>query len=148
MPKVSLAAAHAKTVLAFDFGEKRIGIAVGDLETGLAHPLQTLHSKDSAGIDTTIGKLIREWRPERLIVGMPGHMDRSGKHPLAARCEAFGSQLAAQSGLSVEFVDERLTSWSADSALSEAGVRGRRRRDVLDAVAAQHILQAWLDRHD
>jgi putative holliday junction resolvase len=133
--------------MAFDFGERRIGVAVGDLETGLAHPLHTLDAGDAARRYAAIETLIREWRPERLIVGMPGHMERDDPHPLAAHCRDFGAQLKTRFGLPVEFVDERLTSWSAESALSDAGVRGRKRKALLDAVAAQHVLQTWLEAH-
>lgn len=141
----SAPAAVTGTVLAFDFGEKRIGAAVGEPLTGIAHPLTTLHAADKARRFAAIEALIREWQPARLVVGLPTHMD-GAEHALTRLARKFAADLGRRFGLPVELVDERLTSAAAESSLGEAGLDARRRKAHVDAVAAQHILQDYLDR--
>lgn len=136
------------TVLAFDFGEKRMGVAVGELELELAHPLVTVHAASDRERLAAVDSLVKEWSPALLVLGLPAHMNGS-EHELAPRCQRFAGKLRTRCGLPVHLVDERLTSASASLALAEAGVRGRRQKDMLDQVAAQHILQAFFaSRHD
>ena len=132
------------TVLAFDFGEKRIGAAVGDTGVGIAHPLATIDAAARRRRYAAVEKLIEEWQPSLLVVGLPAHMDGT-EHGLSRLSRKFARELAARFGLPVEMVDERLSSVAAESDLSEAGVARRKRKLFVDQVAAQHILQAYLD---
>jgi putative Holliday junction resolvase len=135
------------TLLGFDFGLARIGIAVGEIETGLASALLTVHSEARAARFGAIEKLVAEWRPVGLVVGIPGHPDGTA-HELGARCRRFANQLRGRFGLPVVECDERLTSVAAEAALVDSGVRDwRTRKEVLDAVAARIILQQFLDAH-
>jgi len=132
------------TILAFDFGEKRIGAAVGDGAVRIAHPLATLEATDKPRRYAAIAALIREWQPALLVVGLPAHLDGM-EHELSRLARKFASELGARFGLPVELVDERLTSVAAESSLAEAGVASRKRKPLIDRVAAQHILQAYFD---
>lgn len=132
------------TVLAFDFGEKRIGVAVGELETRLASPLGTIAEEATDKRFAAIAQLLNEWKPVKLVVGLPVHMD-GGEHKLTQLARKFGNRLSGRFALPVEFADERLTSAIADDMLRDLGIKGRARKVPLDAVAAQQILQAWLD---
>ena len=135
---------RADTVLAFDFGTRRIGVAVGDLATRLAHPLATIEREREAERFDAIAALVAEWTPARLVVGLPVHADGT-PHDMTARAQRFGRQLAGRFGLPVDYADERHTTHEASSSLAEAGRRGKRAKDVRDQVAAQLILQGWLD---
>jgi putative Holliday junction resolvase len=134
-------------VLALDFGERRMGVAVGELELGFAHPLATLSAgSDRERLDALEG-LVKEWAPVLFVVGLPVHLD-GNPHPLAVRCQRFAAKLRARFGRPTRMVDERLTSATASLALAEAGVRGRRQKAVLDQMAAQQILQAFFSSPD
>ena len=136
--------ARTGTVLAFDFGEKRIGVAVGDLGVRIAHPLSTISAEDNATRFAEIVKLIAEWRPARLVVGLPMHADGK-EHEVSRLARRFAQRLEGRFGLPVVLVDERLTSRAAESRLRESGVRGRDLAAALDAAAAREILEAWLE---
>ncbi len=132
------------TVLAFDFGEKNIGVAVGDLGVGIAHPLVTIRAAAKQRRNAAIEALIEEWQPASLVVGLPAHMDGT-EHELSRLARKFARELGARCGLPVALVDERLSSAAAAASLSEAGVASRKSKPLLDQVAAQLILQAYLD---
>ncbi len=134
-------------VLAFDFGLKRIGVAVGELSLGIAHPLQIITHQDNARRMDAIAALVAQWQPVCLVVGMP---ERQGGplHPLRAPIERFVRRLTARFGIPVEIVDETLSSWSASRRLSQAGVPAKRQRARLDAVAACEILETWFEQRD
>jgi putative Holliday junction resolvase len=136
-------AAPEITVLAFDFGTRRIGVAVGNTLVRVAHPLATLEGESNAERFGAIGRLIDEWHPGRLVVGVPVHADGS-EHEMTARARRFARQLLGRFGLPVAEVDERYTSEAAQSML-DAREAGRRGRDERDAIAAQIILQGWFD---
>ena len=131
-------------MLAFDFGTRKIGVAVGDTALRVAHPLTTIRSEATGQRFAAIGALISEWRPRTLVIGRPVHAD-GREHEMTARAERFARSLEGRFGLPVVRVDERFTTRIADAALRDAGVRGPGRRDARDAVAAQLILQSWLD---
>jgi len=133
-----------ETILAFDFGEKRIGVAIGDTLLGIPHPLVMIEAVDNRRRFATIAALLDEWRPTRLVVGLPRYAD-GGEHALTRRCRRFAQQLHGRFGLPVELVDERLTSAAAAALLGEAGVTARKRKLALDSVAAQQILQSYFD---
>ena len=132
------------TILAFDFGEVRIGAAVGDKSIGIAHPLTTITAADKKTRYAAIGALIQEWRPALLVVGLPAHLDGT-EHELSRLARKFARELGGRFDLPVELVDERLTSASAEMSLADAGVAAHKRKPVIDQVAALHILQAYLD---
>jgi putative Holliday junction resolvase len=135
------------TVLAFDFGEKRLGVAVGELLLAIAHPLETIVAGSDAARLQQIERLITEWSPVLLVVGLPSHMDGT-EHELSKRCRRFARQLEHRFGIGIRLVDERLTSRAASQSLAEAGVHGRRQKGMLDQVAAQHILEAFFAAPD
>ena len=132
------------TVLAFDFGTRKIGVAVGNTLVRVAHPLATIHGEANAARFAAIDALVAEWGPGALVVGRP--LDGDGTlQEMTARAERFARRLEGRYRLPVARVDERFTSRAAATALGEAGVRGRARDAALDEVAAQVILQAWFD---
>jgi len=132
------------TVLAFDFGERRIGVALGDFGLGIAHPLATIGTESNDERFAAIAALIAEWKPAQLVVGLPAHMD-GVEHDLSRLCRKFANRLHGRFTLPVALVDERLTSAEASQSLREAGIGGRRQKPMLDQVAAQHILQSYFD---
>jgi len=133
-------------VLAFDFGERRIGVAVGDRELGIAHPLETLHYQRDQELMAAIKALVSEWRPVLFVVGLPVNVDGS-PHDLAHAVRRFSDSLAQCFGVAVKLIDERYTSAAASGILNEAGIRGRRQKEYLDQVAAQMILEDFF-AHD
>ncbi|MBA2660381.1 MAG: Holliday junction resolvase RuvX [Nitrosospira sp.] len=135
------------TILAFDFGEKRIGVAVGNLELGLAHPLATVSDENTVRRFDSIYKLIEEWQPVLLIVGLPTHADDT-EHGLTQLSRRFARRLEGRFGIKTVLEDERYTSISASAALREAGIKGKKQKLVLDQVAAQLILQSYFDRQN
>ena len=135
------------TVLAFDFGTVRIGVATGETETRTAQPLTTIHGESNDQRFGEIAKLIGEWTPARLVVGLPLSLDGVATE-MTARCQRFANQLRGRFGLPVSLVDERLSSVEADELLRQVKRDWRSRKQVLDAVAAQRILQSFLDMGD
>ena len=129
-------------MLAFDFGEKRIGVAVGDLELRIPHPLSTIDAEDNATRFAEIGKLVDEWKPAKLVVGLPMHAD-GAEHETSRLARRFAHRLEGRFGIKVTLVDERLTSVTAESRLREAGLRADRIEATLDAAAASEILAAY-----
>lgn len=135
------------TVLAFDFGTRHIGVAVGNTLTRVAHPLSTVDAAMDEARQAAIAALIREWQPARLIVGLPLHAD-GRPHAMTKRARAFAASLEKSFATPVTLVDERHTSEVARTTLAAAGRGGRAGRAGRDEVAAQIILQAWLDEPD
>ena len=134
--------ANSGTVLAFDFGEKRIGVAVGDLTAGIAHPLTTIGAADNRARFAAIGALIDEWQPAELVVGVPMH-EGGGVHPVGELARRFARRLEGRFGIATRLIDERLTSYMAEAGLREAGTARRKVRQAIDAAAAQIILEAY-----
>lgn len=121
-----------ETLLAFDFGEKKIGIAIGNTLTRQARPLEIIFSETRAARFGRIGQLLQEWQPQRAVVGLPLTLDGQ-EQPASARARRFANQLHGHFGLAVELVDERSSSMEAQQLL------GTHADD--DAVAAAVILQ-------
>lgn len=130
------------TLLGFDYGPAKIGVAVGQTLTGTATPLTTLRAVKQRPDWAAIGRLIESWRPDRLVVGLPLNMDDS-EAPVAAGARRFARQLEGRYRLPVALVDERLTSRGAREA---AGGRPKKIEE-LDALAAKLILETWLSEH-
>ncbi len=133
------------TILAFDFGLRRIGVAVGQSITGSASPLGVVANRE-AGIDhDAIAAIIREWRPDAIVVGMPTHADGSPSE-MQVPVRDFIDQLQRY-GLPVDTVDERYTSIEAERVLKEArqaGTRGRISKEMIDSAAAVFIAERYL----
>lgn len=132
------------TLLAFDFGEKRIGIAVGEWALAQAHPLTTIRSEVNAERFALIAALIAEWKPVRLIVGLPVALDGT-PHAMTDRCTRFANQLRGRFGLPVDYAEERFSSVEADERLRAAGHDARSAKEHVDALAAQIILQNYFE---
>lgn len=134
-----------KTILAFDFGLRRIGIAVGQEITASASPIGVVANRET-GVDfERIANLVREWRPAALVVGMPTHADGSPSD-LQVPVRTFIEDLG-QFGLPVHTVDERYTSIEAERVLKtarEQGTRGRISKDMIDSAAAVFIAERYL----
>ncbi len=138
---------HTGTVLAFDFGEARIGVAVGELELRIPHALTVIASAPRNERFRAIGELVEQWRPVLLAVGVPAHTDGAA-HPFAARCEKFARSLDGRFRLPVALVDESFSSCAAGARLSEAGVGERAQKTRIDAAAAAEILATLFSQID
>jgi len=145
-PASSLPAPRAGTgtVLAFDFGEKFTGVAVGEPSVGMAHPLGLITAESNAARMREIAALVAEWKPGSLVVGLPLSMDGTD-HELTRRCRRFARRLESRFRLPVRLVDERLSSAAAEEALRAVGKGGRKHKLHAHQVSAQIILQSYLD---
>lgn len=133
-----------ETIMAFDFGEKRIGVAVGNTVSARAEALTTIEAEGNAPRLAAVRHLVKEWQPARFVVGEPTHED-GRPHELLPLVRKFGNRLHAQFRLPVDYVNEYLSSAEAAARLAASGVRGRAQKARIDAVAAQVILQSWFD---
>ena len=131
------------TLIGFDFGTRRIGVAVGETATRIASPLGAIEGEANEARFEAIGRIVREWHPTGFIVGRPRHSD-GREHEVARLAEKYARRLEARYGVPVSFVDETLTSAEAEASLREtrsgAGAKGH-----VDALAATLILQSFLD---
>jgi len=136
------------TVLAFDFGLHRIGVAVGERELRTAHPLPALVALTQPGRMTAIERLLKEWRPSVLVVGRPLG-DGGAPHEMTRRAERFARQLNGRFGLPVRLVDESYSSAEAESRVRAAYGRRRAaelaRGKALDSQSAQILLEQYFD---
>ncbi len=134
------------SVLGFDFGLKRTGVALGNTLTGIVTPLCTLISINSKPDWMGITQLIEEWRPERLVVGIPYLLDGSSSE-MTAKAEKFSRQLEGRYGLPVDAVNEQLSSLEAEQRLKESRQAGRKtkiNKHEIDQLAAAIILESWI----
>lgn len=134
-----------RTILSFDFGLRRIGVAVGQDITGSASPLGVVANRDNGVDHDRLSALIKEWRPTRLVVGMPSHADGSPSE-MQEPVKAFIESLKRYE-LPIDTVDERYTSIDAKSVLKKAraaGSRGRISKDMIDSAAAVFIAERYL----
>jgi putative holliday junction resolvase len=136
---------HEGTVLAFDFGTRRIGVAVGEMMLGVARPLTTITAEANEARFAAIDKLIAEWQPGTLLVGLPLSLDGDATE-MTDRCRRFARQLEGRYRLPVVMVDERLSSASAEENLRGQGRDWRQRKAAVDAEAAAIILQSHFDQ--
>jgi putative Holliday junction resolvase len=130
---------QAQTLLAFDYGEKHIGVAVGQTLTSTANPLESIRVTRPGSHWDAITRIVNAWRPNALIVGLPLNMDGS-EQKVTQRARRFGKQLLGRYQLPVHLVDERLTTREARDRLAQAGRAGSDDHPV----AAQIILESWL----
>lgn len=136
-------ASHLQTLLGFDYGLKRIGIAVGQRITGTASALCTISSGDDKPDWDSISRIIGQWRPDALVVGLPLHADGSASE-MSRSALKFAHQLKARYRLPVHTMDERLSSHAA----AEQQRRDNTQGTGIDAIAARIILQNWLETYD
>jgi len=129
-----------KTVIGFDFGTHWIGVAVGQTLTRQASPLGAVKNNDWNGIE----KLLREWQPELLIVGLPLTM-KGEQQEMSKRAQRFGRQLEGRFGISAEFIDERLTTREAYQLAIEN--QRKKSKTEIDSLAAVLITESWLREH-
>ena len=134
------------TVLGFDFGKKRIGVAIGEIGIGVAHPLETVVSEKTEQRFAAIAELIRAWQPVVLVVGLPTHVDGT-EHELTRLSQRFARRSEGRFKINVTLVDERYTSFVASEMLRELGIKGRKQKPMLDQIAAQQILQSFFDEY-
>jgi putative Holliday junction resolvase len=127
------------TLLGFDFGPRKIGVAVGQTVTGSASALTTIRSRRDKPDWGRIERLMREWRPNGAVVGLPFNMDDT-EGTIAPSARRFARQLEGRFGIRVHLVDERLTSLAARRQLG----RDARSLEAIDALAAKLILETWL----
>ncbi len=135
-----------RTLLGFDFGTKRIGIAIAQEITGTANPLTTVTAIKHKPDWESISRIITEWRPDLLVVGLPLHMDGS-EQPMTQAARRFSNQLNGRYQIPVALMDERLSSNEAESILNEqSGFRSTVFQDKaqIDMISAQLILQSWM----
>jgi putative Holliday junction resolvase len=131
---------QAETLLAFDYGEKNIGVAVGQTLTGTANPLETIRVSGSSPDWNAISRIVKTWQPDALVVGLPLNMDGT-EQKVSRRARRFGNQLLGRYQLPVHLVDERLTTREARDRLASEGRAGSDDHPV----AAQIILESWLN---
>ncbi len=138
--------AASGTVLAFDFGTRRIGVAVGESLVGLAHPLTEIAAEETAPRFAAIARIIAEWEPQHIVVGQPLAPDGT-PNELTRRAERFARQLEGRFGVAVTLVDERYTSVEAEAGLRATGARRALPEKRIDSAAAQLILQQYFHDH-
>lgn len=136
----------SRTLLGFDYGKRRIGVAVGQEITHTARGLTTLNSVNDQPDWPAIDMLVKQWQPQLLIVGMPHNMD-SRPHALQPVVQSFGDQLRHRYNLPVEWIDEKLSSAEAEQRLVQSAQPKQRKHDKaeIDKLAAELILQSWLN---
>jgi len=136
-------------VIAFDYGLKRTGVAIGNTQTGSATPECTLVSKDEKPDWDGISKIIEEWQPNQIVVGMPTELDGS-ENPLKTRIERFCNQLNGRYNIAVDQENEQFTSIEAAQRLKQLRQSGRKQKitkDEVDKIAAAIILENWMKRN-
>lgn len=135
----------ARTIMGFDFGTKSIGVAIGQELTATANPLTALKARDGIPDWEQIKRLLDEWQPQLLVVGLPLNMDGS-EQAMTAAARKFGNRLHGRFNLPVEWQDERLSTYEA---LEHMGIHSKMQsanRGDVDSVSAQIILQSWLNQ--
>lgn len=129
--------------MAFDFGLRQIGVAVGNCTLFTTQPLIVLRARDGQPQWDSVASLITEWQPDLLLVGDPLNMDGSSSD-MTTRARRFGRRLHGRFGLPVEMADERLTSFAVKQEQRDRGHSGDYRRQPVDSLAAELILQGWM----
>ncbi|MEN3752481.1 Holliday junction resolvase RuvX [Mangrovibacter yixingensis] len=134
------------TILSFDFGTRSIGVAIGQKITGTARPLAALKAKDGVPDWEQIGRLLKEWQPDFLVVGLPLNMDGT-EQPLTTRAKKFANRLHGRFGITVELHDERLSTVEARAGLFEQGGFKALDKGSVDSASAVVILESWFEQH-
>lgn len=134
------------TVLAFDYGTKSMGVAYGQSLTGTANELAPLPAREGIPNWETVAKLLQEWQPQQLLVGLPLNMDDSDSE-LAQRARKFANRLHGRFGLPVSLFDERLSTREAKEQARLRGHRGNYAQSPVDSIAARLILESYFASH-
>jgi putative Holliday junction resolvase len=132
------------TLLAFDFGTKSIGVAIGQQLTGTARPLAALKAQDGTPDWNRIEALLKEWEPDRVVVGLPLNMDGT-EQPLTARARKFANRIHGRFGVQVDLHDERLSTVEARAELFERGGFRALSKGSVDSLSAVIILESWFE---
>ncbi|MDG6478259.1 Holliday junction resolvase RuvX [Glaesserella parasuis] len=135
----------SQTVLAFDFGTNSIGCAVGQSITGTAQGLSAFKAQDGIPNWEQIGKVIAQWQPDLLVIGLPLNMDGT-EQPLTQRAKKFANRLNGRFNLPVELQDERLTTVEAKSEIFARGGFKALKKGKVDAISACLILESWFEQ--
>jgi putative Holliday junction resolvase len=134
-----------KSLLAFDYGTKNIGVATGQTITRSANAQAQLKARDGVPDWAQIEKLLQEWQPDLVLVGLPLNMDGS-ESELSTRARKFANRLHGRFGVKVELVDERLSSFEAKGEVMKQGGSRHYKHDPVDSIAARLILESWFER--
>lgn len=135
----------SKTVLAFDYGTKNIGVAIGQTLTGSANELPPLKARDGVPDWSHIEKLLTEWKPAVVLVGLPLNMDDT-ESELSTRARKFANRIHGRFGVAIEMVDERLSSFEAKGEVMSRGGSRDYKHNPVDSIAARVVLEGWLAR--
>lgn len=133
------------TLLAFDFGTRSIGVAIGQRITGTARPLTAIKAQDGTPDWNIIGRLLKEWQPEAVIVGLPLNMDGT-EQPLTARARNFANKIHGRFGVAITLHDERLSTVEARAGLFERGGFRALNKGSVDSASAVVILESFLEQ--
>lgn len=133
------------TLLAFDFGTRSIGVAIGQRITGTARPLAALKAQDGTPDWYLIARLLKEWQPETVIVGLPLNMDGT-EQPLTARARNFANKIHGRFGVAITLHDERLSTVEARAGLFEHGGFRALDKGSVDSASAVVILESYFDQ--
>ncbi len=136
-----------KTLLAFDYGTKNIGVAYGQTLTATAREVSPLKARDGVPDWDKVQALLKEWQPDLVLVGLPLNMDDS-ESELCTRARKFANRLNGRFGIPVELVDERLSTFAAKGEAAERGHHGNYGQAPIDSIAARLILESWLNSHN
>ncbi len=140
---------NARTLMGFDYGLKRIGVAIGQELTTTAQPIDTIAVRQNKPDWDHITRLLDEWKPDLLLIGLPMNMDGT-EHDISKAARRFANQLNGRYQLPVELVDERLSSMEAEEIIREARRDGRIKKGQakrsVDQVAAEVIIRTWLNQ--
>lgn len=134
----------SRTLLAFDFGTKSIGVAIGQEITGTARALTSFKAQEGIPDWQKVEKLLSEWQPDLVVVGLPLNMDGT-EQPLTARARKFANRLHGRFGIAIELHDERLSTVEARADLFERGGFKALDKGSVDAASAVIILESWFD---
>ncbi|MDR0806774.1 MAG: Holliday junction resolvase RuvX [Enterobacteriaceae bacterium] len=134
-----------RTVLAFDFGTKSIGVAIGQEITGTARPLTAFKAKDGTPDWQQIEKLIKEWQPDLVVVGLPLNMDGT-EQPVTAQAKKFANRLHGRFGVQIALHDERLSTVEAKASLFDRGGYRALNKGSVDAASAVIIFESWFEQ--
>ena len=135
-----------QTLLSFDFGTKSIGVAIGQQLTGTARPLAALKANDGVPDWNKIEALLKEWQPDRVVVGLPLNMDGT-EQPLTARARKFANRLHGRFGVQVDLHVERLSTVEARAELFERGGFKALTKGSVDSLSAVIILESWFENN-
>lgn len=133
------------TLLAFDFGTRSIGVAIGQRITGTARPLMAIKAQDGTPDWNIIGRLLKEWQPEAVIVGLPLNMDGT-EQPLTARARNFANKIHGRFGVAITLHDERLSTVEARAGLFERGGFRALNKGSVDSASAVVILESFFEQ--